>query len=75
MAERRFEFGLEGLRYWDLIRQDLSTAAAAIDNVDTKVDDDDFNIKFRAETRGFFAIPESEITLSNGVLKQNPGWN
>ena len=25
-------------------------------------------------TQGLSQIPESEITLSNGVLKQNPGW-
>ena len=25
-------------------------------------------------TQGFFAIPESEISLSNGILLQNPGY-
>lgn len=32
-------------------------------------------VKFRTETGGFLAIPNSEILLSNGVLKQNPGWD
>jgi hypothetical protein len=27
------------------------------------------------ETRGFMQIPNTQITLSNGVLKQNNGWN
>jgi hypothetical protein len=25
-------------------------------------------------TRGLFQIPNNQITLSNGMLKQNPGW-
>lgn len=27
-----------------------------------------------AATKGFMPIPQSEIDLSNGVLKQNAGW-
>ena len=23
---------------------------------------------------GFFKIPDSQVTLSEGVLEQNPGW-
>jgi hypothetical protein len=26
------------------------------------------------KTRGFMQIPNTQITLSNGVLKQNAGW-
>jgi len=26
-------------------------------------------------TKGFMQIPNKQITLSNGVLKQNAGWN
>ena len=31
-------------------------------------------MNFRVETRGFIQIPEREISLSGGVLQQNPGW-
>lgn len=72
MAERRLEFALEGLRYWDLLRQGLSVAKAAIDN---SGGDSQFNVGFRTETQGLFKIPEQEISLSNGVYKQNPGWS
>jgi hypothetical protein len=28
-----------------------------------------------ADTKGFLAKPKSQITLMNGALKQNPGWD
>jgi hypothetical protein len=33
----------------------------------------DVGVRYEA-TKGFFMIPQTEIDLSNGVLKQNPGW-
>ncbi|RAI99833.1 SusD-like starch-binding protein associating with outer membrane [Chitinophaga skermanii] len=72
MDERRFEFVGEGLRYWDLLRQGLNTAKAAIDNTSS---DATLNVNFRVETKGLFAIPESQINLSNGTIVQNEGWN
>ncbi|MCF6404366.1 RagB/SusD family nutrient uptake outer membrane protein [Chitinophaga filiformis] len=72
MDERRLEFALEGLRYWDLLRQGVSVAKAAIDNSNS---DNQFNVTFRAETQGLFKIPEQEINLSSGVYKQNAGWS
>ncbi|SFS87469.1 Starch-binding associating with outer membrane [Porphyromonadaceae bacterium NLAE-zl-C104] len=80
MEERRFEFAFEGIRYWDLLRQGLDTAAAAIaqtQSVTSGGSDDQVvitadNIK---KTRGFMQIPNTQITLSNGVLTQNAGWN
>lgn len=71
MEERRFELALEGQRYWDLLRQGMSVAKAAIDNNTT----DAFKVDFRIVTQGLFKIPEQEISLSNGVYKQNPGWS
>lgn len=70
MNERRFEFALEGLRYWDLLRQGVSVAKAAIDVPGS----DEFAVNFRVITNGLFAIPETQIGLSNGTLVQNPGW-
>lgn len=79
LAERRFEFAFEGLRYWDLLRQGVSTAASAV-SVSTKVKNGGTEVtktisgaKLTA-TRGFQIIPQSQISLSNGVLKQNNGW-
>lgn len=77
-TERRWEFACEGIRYWDLMRWgDLEEAIATnmsnipITSLGVKTT---LTVKYRPETRGFQPIPESEILLSNGVLKQNPGW-
>lgn len=79
MNERYLEFALEGHRYYDLLRQGLDVAAEAIEvnttvvnagAVETKVIT---STKF-LETEGLMQIPNSQITLSSGVLKQNPGW-
>ena len=71
MEERRLELALEGSRYWDLIRQSMEVTKDAIEN-DFVIDI--YPPAFRSETRGFFSIPESQIQLSNGTLKQNEGW-
>jgi starch-binding outer membrane protein, SusD/RagB family len=79
MKERRLEFALEGLRYWDLLRQGIDAAAAAIaesttlqnGGVNTPKVIDASKIK---STKGLQQIPNSEITLSGGVLQQNAGW-
>ena len=70
---------MEGLRYWDLLRQGVSTASAAIAETATVLNGGvsatktilaaNFN-----ETKGLQQIPGNQITLSNGVLKQNQGW-
>ncbi|WP_316635899.1 RagB/SusD family nutrient uptake outer membrane protein [uncultured Flavobacterium sp.] len=71
MKERRLELALEGQRYFDLIRQGVDVAKSAIDNNDAG---SDFAVTFRAETLGWFALPQSQIVLSNGTITQNPGW-
>lgn len=79
MAERRVEFAFEGLRYWDLLRQGLSTAAntlavsTTVKNGGVETTKTITSAKVTA-TRGFQIIPQSQISLSNGVLKQNAGW-
>lgn len=81
MKERRFEFAFEGIRYWDLLRQGLDVAAAAIAESNVKVLSGNAvdNITISADkikaTKGFMEIPNTQITLSGGVLKQNTGWN
>ncbi|MHB9142610.1 MAG: RagB/SusD family nutrient uptake outer membrane protein [Paludibacter sp.] len=77
--ERRFEFAFEGIRYWDLLRQGLSTAASTIaqtQNVLSGKANDIVVISAAniTKTRGFMQIPNTQITLSNNVLVQNAGW-
>jgi hypothetical protein len=80
MKERATEFAFEGIRYWDLLRQGIDVAANAIaassGNVKSGGNDDVVTItaaNVRA-TKGLCQIPNNQITLSNGVLKQNAGW-
>lgn len=79
LEERKFEFAFEGLRYWDLLRQGLSTAASTIAQTEDVLsgNESDEVVILEANilaTRGFMQIPNTQITLSNGVLIQNPGW-
>lgn len=78
--ERKFEFAFEGIRYWDLLRLGLNTAAATIaqtQNVLSGNSADQVVISASkiVATKGFMQIPNTQITLSNNVLTQNPGWN
>jgi len=79
MNERHLEFALEGIRYWDLLRQGVSVAAAEIaesttllnGGVETPKNITSGNIQ---TTQGLSQIPNTQITLSAGVLQQNAGW-
>lgn len=79
MKERRLEFALEGIRYWDLLRQGVDVAANAIaesttlQNGGTPTPKVILASKLQA-TNGFQQIPHNQITLSSGVLVQNEGW-
>src|SRR5690606_28009190 len=79
MNERRLEFALEGIRYWDLLRQGVSVAASTIaestelPNGGTPTPKVISATKIEG-TRGFQQIPRNQVTLSNGVLVQNQGW-
>ena len=80
MEERRLEFAFEGIRYWDLLRQGINVAAQTIAASSAKVLDggQETTVTIEAENiiskRGFQQIPQTQITLSNNVLKQNAGW-
>ncbi len=79
--ERMHELAFEGVRYWDLLRYDHTLAYAAqkvtfhglVKNGDVDVEKNIDGANLIA-TRGLFQIPYDQITLSNGVLTQNPGW-
>lgn len=82
LAERQLEFVGEGIRYWDLLRQGIATAASTIANnttisylKDGKTPPTAAQLQANiTATRGFQQIPNDQITLSSGVLKQNAGW-
>lgn len=79
MNERRFEFAFEGIRYWDLLRQGIETAAATIAESTTILNGGvaaTKQIKSNniIKTRGFQMIPQTQVSLSDGVLIQNEGW-
>ncbi len=74
--ERRLELSLEGLRYYDLLRWgDAKTTIEAANGEPVKLLglNDEYSISYR-EDRAFLPLPESEISLSQGNLIQNPGW-
>lgn len=79
MNERMLEFAFEGQRYWDLLRQGVDYAASQIAG-NTSVEDggNPSNVSITASNiiskQGLMQIPGNQITLSNGVLKQNAGW-
>lgn len=79
-TERRFEFAFEGIRYWDLLRTGIDNAANAIAASAQTVksggvaDNITYSVTAIKATRGFMQIPNTQITLSKGTLKQNQGW-
>lgn len=77
MAERRHELAFEGLRWFDLLRWGIAKEAiekangVAVKNVGS---DAVYEVSYPEETGGFLPIPQTEITLSDGVLEPTPGW-
>jgi hypothetical protein len=80
IRERALEFAFEGQRYWDLLRQGIDNAAAQIAESGADVFNGGIADKLTIQadkikaTKGLSQIPYNQITLSNGVLKQNSGW-
>jgi starch-binding outer membrane protein, SusD/RagB family len=58
--ERRWEFALEGYRFYDLVRWDDAITTLS-------------GLGYTNRCR-FYPIPQQTINLSGGVLKQNPEW-
>jgi hypothetical protein len=84
--ERRYELAFEGLRWNDMRRWGNAYAKAALETqVGTPVynfgkpaiynglNPQGYSARYEV-TKGFFPIPESEIRLSDGSLKQTPGF-
>lgn len=73
--ERLHEFSFEGLRWFDIVRWgDVDTAFNGSINVRNSGVDATYKVTYRSETKGLLPIPETEIDLSHGAYKQNPGW-
>ncbi|MDI3320941.1 RagB/SusD family nutrient uptake outer membrane protein [Pinibacter soli] len=68
--ERVFELSLEGVRYWDVLRKGQDYAASVLNNGEAG----DFSVKYNKQRAGLLPIPQYEITQSNGVFIQNPGY-
>ena len=80
LKERKYEFAFEAINYWDLLRQGIDYAAQQIatDGISVKSGGNDDKVVISAQNiiakQGLSQIPQNQITLSNNVLKQNPGW-
>ena len=79
MKERRLEFALEGIRYFDIMRQGQSVAEReftlnGVRGPDYTGDQALFDVNYNPATNGFLPIPQAEIDLSNGTLIQNGGY-
>jgi SusD family. len=80
-AERRHELAFEGLRYYDLLRWGIAGewlnkqngVAIKNDGASATVQLGDMKAAI-SRTGGFLPIPQTEIDLSAGVLKQTKGW-
>ena len=83
--ERKHELAFEGIRWNDMRRCGKAYAIKALEtqlgqpiknnSAATVMKDQNAGYKARYEaTWGFRPFPQSEISLSNGVLKQNAGW-
>lgn len=80
LKERKYEFAFEAINYWDLLRQGVEYAANQIATTGVSVKsggiDDVVTIQAQniIQKKGLCQIPQNQITLSAGVLKQNAGW-
>lgn len=73
--ERRLEFGMEGSRFFDLVRWGI--AAETLNNYFQIESNRHSFLKvahFQKNKNEYLPIPENEITLSRGLYKQNPGY-
>jgi hypothetical protein len=75
MFERRLEFGMEGPRFFDLVRWGIAepvlNAYLAVEKTKR-----DFlsNAKFTAGRDEYYPIPQREIDFTGGLYKQNPKY-
>ena len=73
--ERRLEFATEGARFFDLVRWGIAEKTLN-DYINVEKGRRTFlaTAKFTAGRDEYLPIPQSEITFTNGLYKQNPGY-
>ena len=83
--ERRHELAFEGLRWGDIRRWGIAEQvlnemygvpvhnSGVLTTMKPQGGAGDVAARYRA-TKGFYYIPQNEIELANGALKQNAGW-
>lgn len=73
--ERRLEFATEGARFFDLVRWGIAEKTLN-DYITVEKGRRTFlaTAKFTAGRDEYLPIPQSEITFTNGLYKQNPGY-
>ena len=73
--ERRLEFATEGARFFDLVRWGIAepvlNAYIAVEKTRRSFL---ATAKFTAGRDEYLPVPQSEITFTNGLYKQNPGY-
>jgi hypothetical protein len=83
LEERRLEFAFEGLRYWDLLRQGVSTAAKVLVNNQNNISVQNGGVAATVTVsennivakKGLLQKPTNQITLMGSeYLSQNSGW-
>jgi hypothetical protein len=73
--ERRLEFATEGDRFFDLVRWGMAEQTLnAYINIEKTRRTFLATAKFTAGRDEYLPIPQSEITFTNGLYKQNPGY-
>ncbi len=78
--ERMYEFAFEGRRWFDLVRWgDINSSSEDVYfnktfTVKNNKLDEQYSMTYPKAQKGLLPVPETEITLSNGVYTQNPGW-
>jgi hypothetical protein len=75
MFERRLEFGMEGPRFFDLVRWGIAEPVLNAYLAVEKTRRDFLSAaKFTAGRDEYYPIPQREIDFTGGIYKQNPGY-
>ena len=75
MFERRLEFGMEGPRFFDLVRWGIAEPVLNAYLAKERIKRDYLkNAKFTAGRDEYYPIPQREIDFTGGLYIQNPGY-